>query len=176
MALRRATGRWVAFLDDDDWWAAEDYLARLDEARPDDSLVYASGRIVREGPGVPESDIIGFRAHADAASLRHNNELLISGIAYDRQLHERLGPYDESLPVYWDWDWYLRLAAVGVRLAPAATDAVCISARADNVTAPAHAIRRQAELARLAAKHGLEGLVLKNHEVIALEQAGLAAP
>ena len=33
--------------------------------------------------------------------------------AYRRSLHAAIGAVDESLPFYWDWDWYLRVARSG---------------------------------------------------------------
>jgi glycosyltransferase involved in cell wall biosynthesis len=174
MALEKARGRWIAYLDDDDWWDSEDHLQALGAALAQGpGLAYASGRIVREGPGVRVDEGIAFAAHIDAQSIRHDNTLLIPGIAYDRHLHDRLGPFDQTLPVYWDWDWYLRLAGAGVTFFKTAETGVRVSARIDNVTAPTHEARRSGELARLAAKHGLSGLILKNHEIIAIEQATL---
>jgi glycosyltransferase involved in cell wall biosynthesis len=172
MALRQARGRWIAYLDDDDWWDSGHHLQALADAlAPGPGLAYASGRIVREGPGAQADDGIAFTAHIDAQSIRRDNTLLIPGIAYDRMLHERLGFFDETMPVYWDWDWYLRLAQAGVAFFKTPENGVRVSARIDNVTAPANEARRSGELARLAAKHELTGLILKNHEIIAVEQA-----
>lgn len=132
-------------------------------------LAYASGRIVREAPGQPDEEL-SFTAEIDRASIRRNNLLLVSGIAYERRLHADLGPFDDSFAVYWDWDWYLRLAAAGVTFTDCGERGVRISARPDTASAAARAAMRQAELDRLCAKHGLHGIVLKNHESIAVEQ------
>ncbi len=171
MAVARASGRWIAFLDDDDWWVDDDHLARLAEALASGAgLAYASGRIVPEGDAAQPGADIPFTASIDAESIRHNNTLLISGIAYERALHARLGIYDETLPVYWDWDWYLRLAAAGVLFSGPSGAGVRISVRTDTVSAPANEAVRRAELQRLCDKHKLTGVVLKNHESIAREQ------
>jgi len=82
----------------------------------------------------------------------------------------RLGAFDEGLPYYWDWDWYLRLFAAGVPVVRAQSDAVRISARQETVSAPANEAARQANLDRLCQKHGLTGIVLRNHESIARDQ------
>ena len=171
LAVRRASGDCIAFLDDDDWWASDDYLAALALALRDGGLAYASGRIVREGAGAGPDDWLAFAAHIDLGSVRRDNTLLVSGIAYERGLHAVLGSFDETLPVYWDWDWYLRLAEAGTRFTAAATGSVRISARTDNVSGAANRGVRQAELLRLCDKHGLEGVVLKNHESIAVDQS-----
>ena len=174
MAARQAKGACIAFLDDDDWWASDRYVAALANGLANGGLAYASGRIVREGTGAGPGDWLGFAAHIDARSIRQDNMLLVSGIAYERRLHTRLGPFDESLPVYWDWDWYLRLAAAGTRFTACGEDAVRISTRTDTVSAPANEAIRRAELARLCDKHGLTGVVLKNHESIAVDQSRAA--
>lgn len=172
MAVRRARGRWIACLDDDDWWAAPDYLAGMKATlEGHGGLAYASGRIVRESASLIAESEIPFAAHADREAIRHNNILLVSGIAYETALHDRFGAFDETLPIYWDWDWYLRLAAACVPFVATGRDSVRISTRSDNVTA-GNATVRAAELARLCRKHGLVGVVLKNHESIALAQQG----
>jgi hypothetical protein len=107
----------------------------------------------------------------DHQSVRMDNTLLVPGIAYPRQLHERLGLFDESLPNYWDWDWYLRLAASGIGFRRSAGSGVCVSAHAHNTSGASHAVERSEDLARLVAKHGLSGVALKNHLSIALAAA-----
>lgn len=169
MGVGAASGTYIAFLDDDDWWDDAGHLGGLLAAFRGEGLAYASGRIVAEGPDRPE-EVLPFRAQADAVSLRRDNKLLIPGIAYDRALHRRLGPFDEALPYYWDWDWYLRIAAAGLPFFESGGEGVCISARGDSVSAAANEAARRADLARLCAKHGLTGIALKNHEGIAREQ------
>jgi glycosyltransferase involved in cell wall biosynthesis len=171
MGVRAAGGAYIAFLDDDDWWDDASHLAGLLASFRGEGLAYASGRIVSERPGEPDESL-PFPAHADAQSLRRDNKLLIPGIAYDRVLHGRLGPFDEGLPYYWDWDWYLRIAAAGLPFFRSDGEGVCISARRDSVSAAANEAARRADLDRLCAKHGLTGIVLKNHESIAREQSG----
>lgn len=168
-AVTKACGRWVAFLDDDDWWASDDHLAQCASVLVAGAgLAFASGRIVREGDAI--RDEIAFEASIDTVSIRLDNTLLVSGIAYERALHAALGPFDDNLPVYWDWDWYLRLASARIGFAATGGNGVRISTRADTVSASSNAAVRGAELAMLCDKHGLSGVVLKNHELIALQQ------
>lgn len=172
LGVGAATGRWIAFLDDDDWWDGPGYLDAMLRAVAPGGMAYAGGRIVHEDAAGTPAGWLPFRAHADAASIRVDNTLLVSGLLFERDLHARLGSFDESLPVYWDWDWYLRLFEAGVPVRPAATDAVRISARPGTVSAAANESHRREDLARLAAKHALTGLVLRSHESIARDEAG----
>jgi glycosyltransferase involved in cell wall biosynthesis len=168
MGVGAARGRWIAFLDDDDWWDAPDHLAiMLSAATPAPCVVFASGRIVAEGARSDVGTSWPFVASADAAGIRRDNRLLVSGVLYPRAAHATLGPFDPDLPYYWDWDWYLRLFEAGFSFRPAASDAVRISARENSVSAAANEAARAANLARLADKHGLEDLRLRNHESIA---------
>lgn len=171
LAIAAAEGRWIAFLDDDDHWANGDHLKALAVALDDGAgLACADGCIVREGPSAEPDDWIPIRADLDPARLQRDNTLIVSGVGYARALHAELGPLDETLPHYWDWDWYLRLAAAKTPFAAAHNDGVHISVRHDNVSAPVNERLRRDELARLCDKHGLVGITLKNHEIIAIEQ------
>jgi glycosyltransferase involved in cell wall biosynthesis len=171
MAIAAARGRSIAFLDDDDHWADPWHLEALAAALDSGAgLVCSDGRIVREGPGAKPDDWIPITADLDPARLRRDNTLIVSGVAYDRALHTALGPLDETLPHYWDWDWYLRLAVAHTPFAAARKSDVHISVRHDTVSAPSNEEARRSELARLCEKHGLVGVTLKNHEIIALEQ------
>lgn len=175
LAIARARGRWLTWLDDDDRWEGSEHLARMAAALGDNTvLAYASGRVVRPAHDGSAGSQLAFEAFADAASLRRDNTLLTSGIAYPRDLHARLGPFDPGLPFYWDWDWYLRLVAAGIGFRPSGSRAVRYLVHPGNVTDARHARARADDLARLAQKHGLGPLTLKNHEMLADEQAGSA--
>ena len=70
-------------------------------------------------------ETIPFAASTSPEAIRCDNKILVSGFAFSRALCARLGGFDETLPIYWDWDWYLRLHAAGVAfhdLGPQAVD------------------------------------------------------
>src|SRR5579884_2871156 len=89
-ALGRARGGLVCWLDDDDWWDDPAHLALLVEAASSQhgAFFFRGGWIVREEDGFREV----FDHDATPASLRKDNTILTSSLAYRRDLHERLGP------------------------------------------------------------------------------------
>jgi glycosyltransferase involved in cell wall biosynthesis len=113
LAISKARGTYIAFLDDDDYWTDPQHLTRsraafesgYDFTFADGTLVYDDGRPDRK-----------FAEAADVQSLRLNNTILMSSVCYRRALHDRLGNFDHALPYYYDWDWYLRLSAAGYRM------------------------------------------------------------
>jgi len=167
LGVSLAQGQRIAFLDDDDWWEGSDHLAAMLAGGHPHALLYASGRIVAEGERPDAGNQMPFVAHADPQAIRRDNRLLIPGVIYPRALHGNLGPFDETLPFYWDWDWYLRLFAAGVDFVGPLSEAVRVSVRGDSVSADANGEARRKNLERLAAKHELGELKLRNHESIA---------
>jgi glycosyltransferase involved in cell wall biosynthesis len=168
-----ATGDCIAFLDDDDWWIDRNYLAAA--ARSFDggaAFTYADGEMVFEDkrPSLP------FEFHADAESLTRDNTILISAVSYRRSLHGELGRFDEALPFYWDWDWYLRVARAGYPLTHLETRAVAIRVHTSNMSGESLERQRRENLDKFAHKHQLPPIPLKNHLDIATRAPGIAHP
>ncbi len=171
LGLSRACGEIIAFLDDDDYWAHGNYLDSIARAMAKGAgATYGSGRIVVEDADMTIVDSLDFAAHSSRQSILQDNAILISGFAFRRLAWRELGEFDESLPYYWDWDWYLRLYQAGVEFENLGDAGICISARADTVSSQSYDWLRRDNLARLAAKHGLGPLRLRNHESIARDQ------
>ena len=166
LAVQKAQGQWIACLDDDDWWPDDRHLAALAtllEQAP--CLAYASGQLMIETDRQQILEILPFTA--EAAGLDRDNRLLVPAIAYPRELHDRLGGFDETLPHYWDWDWYLRVKAAKIPFRKCGHLGACVSVRSDSVSSAARSAERQSDLARLVKKHALRDVNLKNHLSIA---------
>jgi glycosyltransferase involved in cell wall biosynthesis len=160
LGVAQAQGDVIAFLDDDDWWADRDYLAEAAKA-------FANGAALCFGDGIMAfedgREQASFAFDADATSLERDNTILISAVTYRRSLHGTLGPFDEALPSYWDWDWYLRVARAGWPLVHLARPLVAICVHARNMSGDALERQRRENLDRFSAKHGLPPVILKNH-------------
>ncbi|NJK44688.1 MAG: glycosyltransferase family 2 protein [Pleurocapsa sp. SU_196_0] len=169
-ALEVARGSVIAFLDDDDWWQDPFHLHRIcQELRHGEALVYRTGWLVTQIEGM-ELERVPFTLEATRHSLRRDNTLLASGVAYPTVMHDWLGSFDASLGHYWDWDWYLRVTDLGVPLRRIDEPGVCIAVHPGNASSTRHTETRRRDLERLCAKHGLQGIELKNHLHLGLEQ------
>ena len=154
--IARARGRFVCWLDDDDWWSDPAHLSLLAETPPR-QFAFRGGWIVDEG-GTREP----FDHDASCASLRVNNAVLTSSIAYPRALHESLGPLDASLGGYCDWDFMLRMCAAGIAPHKLPGLGVCYEIHNDNVSTAFDAPERREGFERFARKHGLR-IRIANH-------------
>jgi glycosyltransferase involved in cell wall biosynthesis len=160
MAAATAKGTVIAWLDDDDRWSDRDFLKDAVSAMDDGAdFVFGDGRFVFSDAG-PSQD---YSRNADAKSLELDNTILVSAIVYRANLHTKLEQFDESLPFYWDWDWYLRVARSGAKLHHIARPVVDILIHAQNMSGDSNAGPRQKDLDHLAEKHRLPPLKLKTH-------------
>ncbi len=166
LGVVHATAKHIAFLDDDDWWCSDHFLAQSlaalaggkDFSFADGVLVFTNGC----------SDL-PFVFDADATSLETDNSILISTVCYQRCLHDTLGMFDEALPYYWDWDWYLRVARSGAALHHVPQPMAAIRVHDGNMSNGDQEEARRSNLNALTAKHGLLPLKLKNHLSLARE-------
>jgi pterin-4a-carbinolamine dehydratase len=151
-ALARARGDVVCWLDDDDWWDDPGHLSLLAATATDDTFWFRGGWIVHEADGRREV----FDHEATPASLRVNNTILTSSIAYPRAVHDVVGPLDRALGSYGDWDLILRMCDAGLTPRKLPGLGVCYAVHASNVSAAVDAPARLDGFRRLVAKHGLD--------------------
>ena len=160
LGIEQARGAIVAFLDDDDVWIDRNHLRNASNALESTAAFYFADGHMRF-PKDLEPRI--FAKDATATTLERDNTILISSVCYRRSLHAELGTFDEKLPYYWDWDWYLRVARAGHVMFRQRTAAVDIRVHAANMSSDTNSPQRAENLLLLAAKHGLPPLKLKNH-------------
>jgi glycosyltransferase involved in cell wall biosynthesis len=161
-AIAAASGDLVCWLDDDDWWDDPHHLRLLQEAAAGhpDSFFYRGGWIVDETGAREPYDL-----DATAESLRENNTILTSSIAYPRRLHAELGPLDATLGGYCDWDFMLRMCEAGILPQKLAGPGIAYAVHGRNASTAYDAPARRANFERFRDKHGLD-VQIANHVLI----------
>ena len=157
--IAEAASQFIAFLDDDDQWLDPQHLARaIAVFEKGADFYFANGVMV-----FPDGANRAFAHNATAQSLAHDNTILISAVCYRAALHDTLGTFDEALPYYWDWDWYLRVARAKFVLHHCVDPAVNIRVHAQNMSGDGNIVARRANLDLLCRKHKLGKIALKSH-------------
>ncbi len=119
--IESASGRLVAFLDDDDIWRPSYLEAQVEHlgANPAAALSYAdhleidpAGRRYR-----PDIDSVLPEAGPLARLLAESPIHTMSVVVVRREAFDRLGLLDERLAIVHDLEWYTRLLAVGDSMA-----------------------------------------------------------
>ena len=154
-----ASGQFIAFLDDDDEWIDPEHLARAFSAFEKGADFYFADGLMGFADGSKRT----FAYNATSQSLEHDNTILISAVCYRAALHDVLGSFDETLPYYWDWDWYLRVTRSKYVLHHCVDPAVNIRVHAQNMSGDGNIIARRANLDLLCRKHSLGKIDLKSH-------------
>ena len=112
VGARTASGKYLAFLDSDDLWHPNKLQRQLDliESNPEVEICQTEEIWIRNGVRVnprrkhrkPSGDI--FRASLDLCLVSP------SAVMMQRELFQRVGGFDESLPVGEDYDLWLRIS------------------------------------------------------------------
>lgn len=114
-ALKDARGRFVAFLDSDDWWEQEKLSLQVAAllAHPACGWSYTSLRRVDEAGrdiAMADSSWIPEEGFVLDRLVSGNAIVITSTVMVDRTLLESLNGFDEAFPVAEDFDLWIRLA------------------------------------------------------------------
>ncbi len=109
--LELASGRWLAFADDDDLWLEGGMNCLLEKAGDADAVLYGGVRAVYYDENEKEGRLFhhfGRKFSLDA--LLFENFIPIIGCLLPSEAVKEIGGIDESLEYFEDWDLFLRLS------------------------------------------------------------------
>lgn len=105
-ALRMATGKYIAYLDDDDCWYPWHLEKMLKVLQAGARFVYSDSNI-REGG---EKDHLWFSRQP--SELLQHSVAGVCSVMHERSLLAEVGFYDSRLADHEDWDMWIRMSAV----------------------------------------------------------------
>ncbi len=118
--LKKAKGLYVAFLDADDFWNSDrlERGVRVLDSESDIGLVHGTIEIIDSQGNLDERQTkwahTFYRQELKKGSgyvrLLQGCAIFSSAVLFRREFIDQVGYYDESFPIYEDYDWYLRFA------------------------------------------------------------------
>jgi GT2 family glycosyltransferase len=176
LGIREARADAIAFLDDDDLWAP-DHVKRLSDLLDRDAdaeVVYSdariwkvsdpgSGQIAPEQGAAGDGETLALAQPFQLPVFQRDSFIPPSAMAARRSAFERHGPFDTEIPYSEDWEWLLRVARGGGKIAraPGVTATIRIHFGGLSQLTPERAADRKRSLETIAARYGLAPLVPK---------------
>ena len=106
--LKASQGDFLLFLDDDDWIADKHLSLLANTLLAAETLVVYSATQMASAQGDTTADVIA--VPFDLTKLRRDNFIPIHSAMFSRELLDLGCCFDESLPIYEDWDFWLQCA------------------------------------------------------------------
>ena len=106
--LENATGRFITFLDEDDW-IEEDHIETLVNALTDNPNFKATYTNVQKATKDGVSKNFTFSTAFDPILLMRDNYIPIHAMLFERSLLSKGCRFDENFEIYEDWDFWLQL-------------------------------------------------------------------
>lgn len=114
IGINEAKGKWVSFLDADDWWAPGKLSTQLEQLTKTNTLwCYTSAYVTSN-----DEKVISLHeaTHSGRILKQALSKQIItgscSGVIIDRTLLNKIGGFDESGSIVEDWDMWIRIAEV----------------------------------------------------------------
>ncbi len=120
IALAKASGTYINFLDDDDLFYPDhlETLIRAFQDHPEERIVYSLAfetpiSILCDDPYIYEVSGYNRRIVEQFSRLKlsRHNQFPIQAVMFARELYDELGGFDESLEVLEDWDMWVRYSS-----------------------------------------------------------------
>ncbi|CAM3624607.1 glycosyltransferase family 2 protein [Marinicrinis lubricantis] len=164
-ALNHVQGEYILLLDDDDL-ILPGHMERMLAAAQEGDVLYSDAEIfsyVQDESGRVPTKRRLFAYEQDPALLRKYLIMIPSGTLYRREVHDTIGPFDEQVGNYWDWDFFLRVtSACRVKRIPVASTLYAFNADSGQNLSATFTPARNKFLEYLCEKHQLGTLGMEN--------------
>ncbi|MES2785088.1 MAG: glycosyltransferase [Pseudomonadota bacterium] len=110
--IAAARGEWICFLDDDDWFGPRhiETLALRLLREPQAVAAYSGVSCVEVDESGQTREVMQYNFGFDPARLLVENYLPIHAVLFRRAAALDLPGFDEALPIFEDWDFWLQLS------------------------------------------------------------------